>query len=157
MKLTSKTDLDVPAGVVYAALADHAGWEREAVRRGAEVERPADMPFSGVGAGWRVRFPFRGKMRKALIRVDKMEPDREMAFSFQGQALEGGAEVEVTVLSPRRSRLKVSLVVKPKTLAARLFLNTLKLARRRVQARLDQRLAQLAKRIQDRHAASRGA
>lgn len=157
MKLTAKTDLDVPAGFVYATLADHAGWEREAVRRGAEVERPADMPFAGVGAGWRVRFPFRGKTRKVLIRVETMQPDQEMAFSFEGQSVDGGAVIEVSALSPRRSRLKVSVTVKPKTLAARLFLNTLRLARRRVQGRFEQRLAQLARRIQDRHAASQRA
>ena len=38
MKLTSKTDLDVPVSFVYATLADHAAWEREAVQRGATVE-----------------------------------------------------------------------------------------------------------------------
>ena len=39
MKLTAKTDLEVPAAFVFAALADHQAWEREAVRNGAELGR----------------------------------------------------------------------------------------------------------------------
>ena len=42
MKLTAKIDLEVPARFVYDILADHAAWEREAERRGVEIERPAD-------------------------------------------------------------------------------------------------------------------
>jgi hypothetical protein len=41
MKLTAKTDLEVPAAVVFAALIDTPTWEREAIRNGVEVERPA--------------------------------------------------------------------------------------------------------------------
>jgi hypothetical protein len=62
--------------------------------------------------------------------------------------------MEVIALSPRRSRLRVALTVRPKTLAARLFLNTLRLAKRRVQGRLDKRLGQLGARIEDRHGRS---
>jgi hypothetical protein len=154
MKLTAKTDIDVPVSAAYAILADHAAWEREAVRRGAEVERPADLPRTGEGAGWRVRFPFRGKTRNMAIRIEKMQPDQTLAFAFQGQMVEGNAGFELSPLSPRRTRLKVSLLVKPKTLAARLFLNTLRLAKRRVQSRFELRLSQLAARIADRHAQS---
>jgi hypothetical protein len=156
MKLTAKTDLDVPASFVFAMLADHASWEREAVKRGAEVERPADLPLTGVGAGWQVRFPFRGKRRSMALRLLTLEEDRALAFSFTGQALEGNASLELAALSPRRTRLKVQLLAKPRTLGARLFLNTLRLARRRVQARFELRLSQLAARIEDRHAQTRG-
>lgn len=154
MKLTSKIDLEVPARHVFDVLADHGAWESEALRRGVEVERPAGMPMAGVGAGWRLRFRFRGRQRTVLVRIDEMQPDARLALSFEGQALEGGSEMEVIALSPRRSRLRVALTVRPKTLAARLFLNTLRLAKRRVQGRLDKRLGQLGARIEERHGRS---
>jgi hypothetical protein len=155
MKLTAKTDLDVPAAFVFDTLADHAGWEAEARQRGAEVERPADMPLDGIGAGWRLRFSFRGKTRKVLVWVKDMQPDQLLTYAFEGNAVEGGATLEVMALSARRTRLKVGLLVKPRTLAARLFLNTLRLARRKVQARYDKRLAQLSGLIEARYAQSR--
>jgi hypothetical protein len=155
MKLTARTDIEAPLSFVFATLADHGAWEREAVRRGADIERPADMPISGVGAGWRVRFQFRGKRRKVLLRIDALAPDEGMSFSFEGQALEGFSVLELTALSPRQTRLHVQLQVKPKTLAARLFINTIRLAKGRVQRRFNKRLGLLATRIQDRYIRSR--
>jgi hypothetical protein len=152
MKLTAKTDLEAPVEFLHAYLCDNATWERDAIRRGIEVERPADMPLTGVGAGWRIRVPFRGTVRKVLLRVDEIVQDRIIAYSFEGQALVGTAVLEVRALSPRRSRLKLTVDAKPKTLAARLFLNTLRLARRKVEERFEKRVAQLGARVEERYA-----
>lgn len=155
MKLTAKTDLDAPPGFVFAALADHAFWEAEARQRGTEIERPADMPLTGVGAGWRIRVPFKGKVRKLLIRLDQMVPDDRLGFSIEGQTIDGNSVVEVLALSDRRTRLRLALEIRPKTLAARLFMNTLRLAKGKVQARFDARVAQFGAQIEARHTRSK--
>ncbi len=150
MKLTAKTDIEAPASFVYACLIDHAMWEREMTRRGAEVDRPADMPLTGVGAGWQLRVPFRGKVRKLLVRIDAMVPDTSLVLGIDGQAIDGNSMLELLSMSPRRTRLRLALEVRPKTLAARLFLNTMRLAKGRVQVRLEKRLQQMATRIEER-------
>lgn len=155
MKLTAKTDLEAPVEFLHAYLCDNATWEREAIRRGIEIERPADMPLTGVGAGWRIKVPFRGRVRKVLLRVDEILQDQSIAYSFEGQALVGTTVLETKALSPRRSRLKVTVDAKPKTLAARLFLNTLRLARRKVEERFEKRVGQLGARIEERYARER--
>jgi hypothetical protein len=152
MKLTVKTDVDAPVEFVHAYLADSTTWEHEAIRRGIEVQRPADMPLTGVGAGWRIKLRFRGRTRNVLIRIDEIVQDEVIGYSFEGQALYGTTQMETKALSPRRSRLKVSVEAKPKTLAARLFLNTLRLARRKVEERMEKRVDQLGERIEDRYA-----
>ena len=151
MKLTAKTDLEVPAAFVFATLLDHASWEREAIRNGADVDRPGGGPDSGVGAEWRIRGHFRGKARKVLIRVEDLKPDHSLGLLIDSPSIEGNSRIEVTVLSPRRSRVRVDLEVKPKTLAARLFINTMRLAKGRVQARFEKGLVQLGARIKDRY------
>lgn len=151
MKLTAKTDLEVPAAFVFATLVDHASWEREAIRNGVEVERPSGTPDNGVGAEWRVRGHFRGKARKALIRIEEMSPEQRLALLIDSPSIDGTTRIEVMVLSPRRSRVRVDLEVKPKTLAARLFINTLRLAKGRVQARFEKGLGALGARIKDRY------
>ncbi|WP_333817407.1 SRPBCC family protein [Tabrizicola sp.] len=151
MKLTAKTDLEVPAAFVFATLIDHASWEREAIRNGVEVERPPGTPDNGVGAEWRVRGHFRGKARKALVRIEEMSPEQRLALLIDSPSIDGTTRIEVMVLSPRRSRVRVDLEVKPKTLAARLFINTLRLAKGRVQARFEKGLGALGARIKDRY------
>jgi hypothetical protein len=155
MKLTTKTDLEAPIGFVYATLADFPAWEREAVRHGVEIERPADTPLTGKGATWRVRAQYRGKLRKLQVRVDDAIPDDKLIFTLDSASVEGTSQAELISLSPRRTRLRLTLEVRPKTLAARLFINTLRLAKRRVDARFDKRVAQLAARIEEMYQRSR--
>jgi hypothetical protein len=152
MKLSAKTDLDAPVGFTHACLGDPAIWEREAIRRGIEIERPADMPLAGPGAGWRIQVPFRGRVRKVLVRVEDLRPDDLVVYSFEGEALVGKILLETSALSPRRSRLRFVVDAKPKTLTARLFLNSLRLARGKVEARLEKRVNQLADQIEERFA-----
>jgi uncharacterized protein YndB with AHSA1/START domain len=151
MKLTAKTDLEVPAAFVFALLVDHAAWEREAVRNGVEVIRPPGSPDSGVGAAWRVNGHFRGKARKVLVKIDEQVPDQRLVLTMDSPSMEGVSRIEVMVLSPRRSRLRADLEVKPKTLAARLFINTMRLAKGRVQARFEKGLGNLGARFKDRY------
>ena len=151
MKLTGKTDIEAPIGFVFSALNDHQAWEAEARSRGVEVARPADMPLTGDGAGWLVTLQFRGKRRKVLLRLDALTPDTGLAFTLEGQSLGGPMLVELMALSPRRTRLKLVLDLKPRTLAARLFLNAVRLAKGRAEARLEQRLGQIGTRLQLMH------
>ena len=85
MKLAAKTDLEVPAAAVFAALIDTPTWEREAIRNGVEVERPAGTPDSGVGAEWRIRGHFRGKARKVTVRIAEMTPGQRLASTPIGR------------------------------------------------------------------------
>ena len=155
MKLTTKTDLEVPISFVYATLVDFQTWEREAIRRGVEIERPADAPLSGVGATWRVRGQYRGKLHKLLLKVAAVQKNETLAFTLDSPSVEGSSQIELLLLSPRRTRLRLTLDVRPKTLAARLFINTIRLAKRRVDARFDKRGKQLASRIEDLYQRSR--
>jgi hypothetical protein len=147
MKLTGKVDLEAPIAHVYAQFADHPAWEREARQRGIEVERPEGMPATGVGAGWRLWVPFRGGVRRVLLTMAEMTPHHRIAMTLDGQTIEGEMVLELLALSPTSTRLRLVVDVSPKTLAARLFLNTLRLAKGRVQARLDERLAGFGARI----------
>ena len=156
MNLSSKTDIEAPLGFVFASLADHAAWEREAAQRGVAVERPADMPLSGPGAGWMIRAPFRGKQVSILMRLDQVVPNERLVFSIQSKAIEGGVVLSLIALSPRRTRLHLTMDIKPKSIAARLLLNTLRLAKTRVQKRLDGRVAQMGRQILDGFARSGG-
>lgn len=151
MKLTAKTDLEVPAAFVFATLVDHASWEREAVRNGAEIERPPGTPAAGLGAAWRIRGHFRGKPRKVLLKIEELTENQRVVLSIDSPSIEGSARFEVMVLSPRRSRLRVDVEIKPRTLAARLFINTMRLAKGRVQAKFETRLGQMGGRIKDRY------
>jgi hypothetical protein len=150
VRLTAKTDIEVPLAEVYAYVTDFAAWEAAAVGRGAEVTRTAAKAVDGIGAAWRVRFAYRGKTRNALIKVVQLIPGQLAEFGIDSPSIEGASQIEITALSPRRTRLRFVVDVKPKTLAARVFISTLRLSRSRVQRRYEGRIAQLGQAMTDR-------
>lgn len=150
MRLTAKTDLEAPIGPAYNALVDHPSWERDAIERGLRVERVAGATHLGPGAGWEVHLPFRGKLVKLQLLVVEERPSDEVRYSYLSNAFEGEITLGVTPLSLRRTRLTMGIEIHPRTIMARVLMNTLRLAKGRAQARLEQRLAQMARQIERR-------
>lgn len=150
MKLNSREDIEAPMEHVYRALADTDHWERAALRRGATVVRQDTRPTPGPGMQWAITFGFRGKDRELDLRCTEMDGAHRLCFVGESNAVLGQCELDLTEMGPKRTRLAISIEIKPQTLAARLFLQTLSLARGRVQGRLDMRAAQLSADIEDR-------
>lgn len=155
MHFSSRTDIEAPIEFVYASLSDFEGWERAAMRRGAEVNRTDKLGASGVGMGWHVVFRFRGKERAVDIRLTGQEPGAKLAFAGTGRMLEGDLSVDLLALSPKRTRMVLHTDIRPLTLAARLFLQSMKLAKGRVQTKLNHRMEHLSTELETRFAASR--
>lgn len=151
MQLSSRTDIEAPIEFVYSALTDFEGWERAAMRRGADVSRTDKMRVPGPGMSWSIRFRFRGKDRQLAIKLLSWEPDAKLSFSGIGKLIEGAMSMDLVSLAPKRTRLVVSIEVKPLTIGARLFLQSMKLAKGRIQNKLNKRLGQLAADIEVRY------
>ncbi|QYK41879.1 MAG: SRPBCC family protein [Paracoccaceae bacterium] len=155
MKLSTREDIEAPIGFVYAALADADHWERAALRRGAEVRRLDTAPVPGPGSTWEVGFAYRGRPMKVNLRVADLQPPTRMEFAGTGDMVQGTLSVDLVEMGPKRTRIVVGVEIKPQTLAARLFLQTLKLARKRVEQRFEMRMGQLAATVQERYRQSR--
>ncbi|WP_323007322.1 SRPBCC family protein [Pseudorhodobacter sp.] len=153
MKLTATENIEAPIGFVYAALADFENWERSALRRGAEVERLDRLRQPGAGMEWKVGFDYRAKKRHVEIKLLTLTPGQTLVFDCMGQPAEAILKVELAEMGPRRTRVVVEVEVKPRTLAARLFLQSLRLAKAKVNRRFALRLAQTAADIEDRYKA----
>jgi hypothetical protein len=100
---------------------------------------------------WEVGFVFRGKLREIDLRCTEMDGVQRLCFVGEGNAVIGTCVLELTEMGPKRTRLSAEVEIKPQTLAARLFLQTLSLARSRVQGRLDYRSAQLSSDLEERY------
>jgi carbon monoxide dehydrogenase subunit G len=154
MKITTRQDIEAPVAFVFESLKDFDYWERAAMRRGADVTHTNDPDAAGPGLAWAIRFPFRGKDRKMTLQLTSMEAPGQMGFAAGGGSFEGTAVVDLLALGSRRTRLSMTAEVKPKGLAARLVLQSLKLARGRMQGRADKRVAAIAADIEERFRAS---
>ena len=147
MKFSSREDIEVPIAQVWAIATDYDAFERAARRRGAEVQRTD----TGTGMpSWSAAFNFKGKRRVLAIRQTRAEAPHLMVFEGEGKLLAGTVQIEMLELGPRRTRMTVTSEVRPLTLAARLFLQSVKLARARVVKRYQSGIAKLATMIEAR-------
>jgi len=155
MRFTTKQDIEAPIAFVFKALSDFDIWERAAMRRGAEVERTDTLTGTGAGMSWKSRFSYRGRPRTLDLQLVTFDAPSQLAFAGQSPTVEGTATVDMMEMSSRRTRIHVVTEVTPRTLAARLFLQSLRLARARVDRKFEQRVVQLAADIEHRFRAGR--
>jgi hypothetical protein len=152
MRLNSKQDVEAPLAEVWQALTDFPGWERAAMRRGAEVQRSDTPRAPGPGMAWTARFRFRGQDRQVLVRLAELEPHSRLVFEGRSKLFVGSMAIDVVAMSARRTRLHVITDLTPVSLPARLLLQSARLARTRINQRYDARIAQLAAAIEARQA-----
>ena len=151
MKLTMKQDIEAPVAFVYKVLTDFEGWERSAMRRGADVNRTDKLRQPGPGMTWIAKFFFRGKDRTVSIRVDAMDPPGHLAMSAFSPVVEGQCKLDLLDLAAKRTRMHIDLDTRPKTFGAKLYFQSLKLAKGRVERNLKKRTASLAAEIEERY------
>lgn len=157
MRLSTREDVEAPVEFVWQLLSDFVVWERAALRRGVEVERMAGTPDARPGMGWQVRFGFQGKAREMALRLAEIEPGQRMIFEGQSNSVRANLWLDVVQLGPRRTRIAVVSELKPQTITARVFVQSLRLARARIQQKYEQRVAGFAADIEDRWRSRRAA
>ncbi|WP_050929051.1 SRPBCC family protein [Aestuariivita boseongensis] len=150
MKFSSKEDVEAPIASVFGMLSDFEIYERSAIRRGADVHRIGDHDIPHVGQAWQASFTFRGKERKTQVTLARYAIPTEMVFEGQSGGLLTSLALELVALSPNRTRISVDFEIKPRTLPARLFVQSMKLAKSNLTKRFRLRVAEYARDIEER-------
>lgn len=151
MKFSTKEDIEAPIDYVFDALTDFDAFERLAMRRGAEVQRTDRLRQVGPGMRWQVRFNLRGKPRDVAIELVSIDRANALAVEGTSGSFEGSTDIELLRLSPRRTRINIQTEIKPKTLAARVLMQSLKLARSKLTKRYHMRVHNFALDLESRY------
>lgn len=150
MKFSSKEVIDAPPEAVFAALSDFDAHERLGARRGVQARRKDTLAAPGQGTQWDLEFKYRGKDHRMTAELVAWSPPDAMSAVLISRSVHALVLVELTPLSRARTRVRVDLEVEPKNLAARLFVQSLRLARARVNERYDNRVRTFLKDIEVR-------
>ncbi|WP_126976440.1 SRPBCC family protein [Frigidibacter oleivorans] len=150
MKLSAREDIEAPAQHVFAALTDFEGFERGALRRGAEIRRLDQHPAPGPGMSWELRFRWRGRQRVVIADLVRWEPPAAVGWRAESSGYDLDLGFSLVELSPRRTRLTVEIEARPRTLAARILLQSMKLGKAKLTRKMQQRLRQAADELEER-------
>ena len=144
MKLSTREDIDAPIPTVFSAVTDFDGFERQLLRRGVDVTRDESCPPDALGARWRASFDWRGRTQNLDAELISIEPDQGYAIESRASGVVCMSVVDLVALSKNRTRLFVSLDLRPTTLSSRLFVHSLKLAKGSLGRKFKARVADFA-------------
>ena len=145
MKFSSKEDIETPIDRVFEQLTSFEMFERAAIRRGVEIERERDTAQPVVGMAWKARFEMRGRSREARVELMHLDRPNTMRFDAIGKGVDGSFFIDLLPLSPRSTRISVVLDIEPKTLSARLLIQSMKLAKTNLTKRFRKKVREFAK------------
>ena len=158
MIFETREEVDVPRDFAFSRFADFTRYEAAARGYGADIRRVNGFTELAEGVSWRGSVTVRGKTRGVEATVTRL--DRPSHASME--TVVGGMTLVVDLvfeeLAPDRTLVQVSANLRATTLAARLIMQTVKLARRKIQSRIDSRIVALANQYEDeyRRLAARG-
>lgn len=157
MELSGSQDIEAPIDFVFDAITDFDGFTKQALRRGIDVARIDDLGDSvepTAGMAWKTAFDFRGKRRNMRIKLTECSRPNFLCAESRTAGMETEFDVELVALSRSRTRLAIRFELKPQSLAARLLVQSLKLARGNLKKRLGKRLDRFAKQTEERYGAA---
>lgn len=157
MKFSSRVDIAAPAEFVFDQLADFSTFERAARRKGVSLRRTDTLAAPGAGTAWDIGFRFRGRLRQLNAEITRFERPAALDYVGSSHGFELGLALQIVAPAEGRSRLHVALEAKPRTLGARLLLQSAKLGRGRIEHRFDERIATFGAALGARFAATQGA
>ncbi|WP_417243945.1 SRPBCC family protein [Celeribacter sp.] len=140
MKFSTRKDIEAPAEYVFERIANFEALERQAMRRGIDVVRKDPAQPRGVGAGWMMKVPFRGKTRDLEADIVTYSEPNGLTVNVTSDGLDMVLDVELVALSPNRTRLAMTYDVKPQTLSARILVQSIKFAKGTLDRRFDRKI-----------------
>ncbi len=148
MKFSTKEDIEAPIDYVFTRVTDFSAFERQALRRGADIKRVDEGVQPSVGSAWQIAFKFRGKDRKMNATIAQMDVPTVLRVETTANGISGESLIELVALSRSRTRLSITLDLSPQSLTARLLLQSLKLAKNNLTRKFKMRITDFAEEVE---------
>ncbi|MGB0960643.1 MAG: SRPBCC family protein [Halocynthiibacter sp.] len=148
MKFKTSEDVEAPANVVFDAITDFDGFERMVLRRGADVDRLHAPRHAPSILSWDVTFKYRGKLRNVDVDLVRYVVPEGISIVAKSGNMSADFLVDLVPLSKNHTRMIVSFDMKAKSLGAKLFVQSIKLARNTFNKKFAGRVARFAREVE---------
>ena len=147
MKFVATEDIAAPAEAVWSQISDFERFEERAQGSGAGLVRTPPGP-AGRGTVWRGEAEVMGRRRRVAITLAEVDAPRRLAGAAEAEGVKVDFVVGIQDLGPELTRLTVTTEARACSLAARLLLQSAKLARGQMARRYEGRVADFAASIE---------
>lgn len=144
MKLSTREDISAPVATVFEAVTDFERFRRHLLSKGFQVNGLPQQGLPVQGSTWHSKYQWRGRGYDIESRLVSFENDQGFAIESQGKGVVCLTVVDLIELAKQRTRLSVSLKLKPTTLASRLLIQSVRIAKPRLNKKLKSRVSNFA-------------
>lgn len=152
MKFSNRVDVAAPAEFLFDELADFSGFERAAKRKGISLQRLDQLAQPGAGMSWDISFRMRGRPRQLIAEIRRYDRPAQLDYEGVSQGFQLMLTLALQALAEDRTRVVTGLEIRPRTLGARLLLQSAKLGRTNLEKRYDSRVTAFLREIEGRAA-----
>ena len=149
MKFSTREDIEAPVDHVSGYLVDFDSHEKLILERNGKIQRVDDAPCPSVGNQWDIELKVRGKDRKLKCKIVKVEENKVLNAKTSSDGLDANMEISLVPLSKSKTRMLISVDLKPKSLSVRLVVQSMKLAKSSLMKRFKDRVGQFAQVIEN--------
>ena len=146
MQFRHSQDIDAPAEYVFARITDFKKFENHSGPTGFSFKRQGRLPVR-IGTRWDISVPVRGRVRRFSAELSEYLPPRTLSYKSASLKYEGIMSLTIKPVSDTSCRLELLVVAKSRSFATSLVFNTIRLARRRINKRMNAEMGKFAKRL----------
>lgn len=147
MKFVATEDIAAPIDAVWARVSDLEGFEARAKQRVSGLARTPPGPAT-QGSKWTGKAEVMGKARTITVVASILVAPNQLLAEAGTDGMTVTIQVDLEAKGPSLTRLTVTTEAKARSLAARLMLQSAKLARATMAKRYKGRVADFASRIE---------
>lgn len=141
MKFSTRVETDRSSEDLFGVIGDFSRTERALMARGIGARRLDPLQQPGTGAGWVLDFLWRGSPRQVWLEVTRFDRPSHIVLEGHSDLFNLSIAMTLVPLSRSRTRLLFETEIRPRTMRARLLLQTAKLGKAQLDRKYDQRIA----------------
>ena len=146
MQFKHTQEINAPAEYVFTRITDFKKFENHSGPTGFSFKRQGRLPVR-IGTRWDISVPVRGRPRRFSAELSEYVPPRTVSYKSASLKYEGVMSLTIKPVSDKSCRLELQVVAKSRSFATSLVFNTIRLARRRVNKRMNSEMDKFAKRL----------
>lgn len=153
MQFKHTEEIDAPAEYVFARITNFKKFESHKGPEGFHFKRQGRLPVH-IGTRWDISVPVRGRNRRFSAELSEYIPPRTLSYKSASLKYEGVMSLTVRPVSETSCRLDMQLVAKSRSFSTSLIFNSIRLARRRINRRVNMQMKKFAKRMASEYKAA---
>jgi len=136
MKFDYKTTINVPVEFAYARLTDFDKFEKDGFGNISEFKPVGDIAAPDIGAKWKVRSEFQGRQRSFSLQLRQLLPNESVVLGNGTDKFDVEASFGLSKIDDGNTGFVFEINSSAKTITGRLIMQTMQLARSRIEKKL---------------------